>query len=220
MESLRETHGVEVVLGALRILSIRCGSRPASKAIGGEMASLRASLRELRDAWEGARDERIAATAEIQYRDAVLDDAVMSLARQVNALVDGKTDDARYRALFPSAPSGQMRPIGGSAQRAYVRALLKTLTEREDLSTLAPQRKAIAKAQDALDDATAARDDLQVTEDRASTALQIALDEARDAYNQAWHRLNVEFPKDKALVESFFRALSREKVRETPDAPA
>ena len=183
------------------------------------MASLRASLRALRDAWEDARDERVAATAEIQYRDAVLDDAVMSLARQVNALVDGKTDDARYRALFPSAPSAQMRPIGGSAQRAYVRALLKTLAERDDLASLAPQRKAIAKAQDALDDATATRDDLQVAEDRAATALQIALTEARDAYNQAWHRLNVEFPKDKALVESFFRTLSREKPRETPDAP-
>ncbi len=220
MESLRESHGVDTVMGAVRVLSIRCGSRPESKAVGKEMRALRGELRELRDVYEEAHDERVAATAEIKYRDEVLDASVMMLARQANALVNGDTSDARYRALFPSAPSAQMRPVGGPSQRAYVKAILATLSDGDVLAPLQPHRSEIAKAQEALDLAVEARDTLQVTEDRASTALSIKLSEAREAYNHAWHRLNVLFPKDKALVESFFRTLTaRDKGREAPEDP-
>lgn len=220
MESLRESHGVDTVMGAVRVLSIRCGSRPESKAVGKEMRALRGELRELRDVYEEAHDERVAATAEIKYRDEVLDASVMTLSRQAGALVDGDTSDARYRALFPSAPSTQMKPVGGASQGAYVKAILATLAENDDLEALRPYGKDVARALEALDTATRARDTLQVTEDRASTALAIKQSEAREAYNHSWHRLNVLFPKDKALVESFFRTLTtRDKGRDAPEDP-
>lgn len=215
MEALRETHGVDIVLGALRILAIRCGSRPESKSVATEIAAIRASVREKQEAWETARDERMAANCEIAYCDAVVDGAVMSLSRQASALVDGKVTDARYRKLFPAAPSGQLKPVGGAAQANLVKGVLRSLDEDEDLAEFRPLGKPIVKAQKTLDAATTARDDAQITEDRARNALEIELDAAREAYNQAWHRLNVIFPKDKALVESFFRALTaREKSGE------
>lgn len=220
MEALRETHGVDVVLGALRILSIRCGSRPESKSVAAEMAMLRASVRDKKDAWEAARDERIAATGEIAWCDSTLDGAVMSLSRQATAMVDGKTSDPRYRVLFPAAPSVQMKPVGGAAQSNFVKGVLRSLEEEEGLAELRPLGKAIAKAQKSLDAASGARDTLQVTEDRARTALEIELDAAREAYNQSWHRLNVIFPKDKALVESFFRPLSAKEKSAEPADPA
>lgn len=215
MEALRESHGVDIVLGALRILAIRCGSRPESKSVATEIALIRASVREKLDVWETARDERMAANCEIAYCDAIVDGSVMSLSRQASALVDGKLTDARYRKLFSAAPSGQLKPVGGAAQSGFVKGVLRALDEDDEVAELRPLGKPIAKAQKSLDTATSARDDAMVTEDRARTALDIELDAAREAYNQAWHRLNVIFPKDKALVESFFRVLTaREKSGE------
>ncbi len=220
MEALRKSHGVDVVLGALRILSIRCSSRPESKPIAAEMAEIRAGVRDKKDAWETARDERMAANCEIAYCDSGVDGAVMTLSRQATAMVDGKTDDNRYRNLFPAAPGAQLKPVGGAAQKQFVKGVLRALDEGEDIAELRPLGKPIAKAQKSLDTASDARDDLQVTEDRARTALDIELDAAREAYNQSWHRLNVIFPKDKALVESFFRTLTVKEKSVEPADPA
>ncbi len=222
MEALRETHGVDVVLGSLRILAIRSGSRPESQPLSREISALYARVAEKRDVWEAARDERMAATAEIGYRDALVDGSVMTLSRQCLALVNGKTDDPRYRTLFPSAPSDRLKPIGGADQENYVRGVLLAL-DGAGYEALAPFKAPIEEASDNLAAAIVRRNKLQVAEDVAANALVIELGLARDAYNQAWHQLNVVFPKDKALVESFFRALTtRDKGRDpaTPVNPA
>lgn len=218
MEALRDTHGVEVVLGSLRILAIRSASRPESQPVSREILALYTRVAEKRDAWEAARDERMAATAEIGYRDALVDGSVMTLSRQCLALVNGKTDDPRYRTLFPSAPSDRLKPVGGSVQDAFVQGVLRAL-EGPDYEALAPFKAPIAEASDNLAAAIARRARLQVAEDAAANALAIELGLAREAYNQAWHQLNVVFPKDKALVESFFRTLTTRDKGRDPATP-
>lgn len=101
-----------------------------------------------------------------------------------------------------------------------MKGTLRALETEEELAEFRPMAKPIAKAQKGIDEATEARDDLQVTEDRAKNALDLELDAARDAYNLAWHRLNVIFPKDKALVESFFRTLTARDKSESADPPS
>lgn len=48
------------------------------------------------------------------------------------------------------------------------------------------------------------RDELYVPENQARARLEIALDNTRRVYAAAYHRLNLLFPDDPALVESFF----------------
>lgn len=216
MEALRETHGVDLVLASLRVLAIRAGSRPESQPVAREIAALRTRVRDRNESWEAARDERMAATAEIGYRDALVDGCVMTLSRQCLASVNGKADDPRYRTLFASAPSERLKPVGGTEQDNFVKGVLLAL-DGAGYEDLAHHKALIVEANDNLNDALARRNKLQVTEDAAANALAIELDLARSAYNQAWHQLNVVFPKDKALVESFFRTLTtREKGRDAP----
>ena len=56
------------------------------------------------------------------YCDDGANSSVMKLSRHASVTVDGRTDDARYRTLLPSAPSAALRPIGGAAQEAYCAA--------------------------------------------------------------------------------------------------
>jgi RNA polymerase-interacting CarD/CdnL/TRCF family regulator len=108
--------------------------------------------------------------------------------------------------LFPVAASKGMRPVASEAQAVYVKALLARLATPE-LADWAERAAPIAALFEALQAQQAARVDLYAAEAQANASRQIALDEARQAYNVAYSRLRVEFPKDKALVESFFADL-------------
>ncbi|MFO0601949.1 MAG: hypothetical protein U0324_02185 [Polyangiales bacterium] len=62
----------------VRLCALRFLSRPELAGCAQEMADCRAALARAEDAFDDAVDARVAATAEIEYRDAHLGEAVAS----------------------------------------------------------------------------------------------------------------------------------------------
>lgn len=99
-----------------------------------------------------------------------------------------------------------MRPVASDAQAIFVKALLARLATPE-LADWANRAAPIAERFEALQAEQARRSDLYAAEAQANATRQVVFDEVREAYNVAYSRLRVLFPKDKALVESFFVSL-------------
>ena len=222
MEKLRDDHFFPTVKQAVRYCALRLTSRPELAESAATMATCRATLRRSEDAYDDALDAKVAATAEVNYRDGRLDRAVAALGRDVNALVDGRTDDPRYQRIILMAPSEGMRPRGGPDQDRFVRNLLETLETDDDFADLRKHAPLIGACQHDLDEAVARRATLELAEKRTGRELAIATAAARDTYNETAHRVALVYPKDAALVDSFFWSKSQERsVREAEgrDAP-
>jgi len=204
MQRLTDNRGVGETLTALRHLTIRLTSRDQTRPLATEITAARDALNAANGAWEEARAQRVAATAEIEYRDELLDAAAMQLSRTALALVEGDTTDPRYRTLFPIAPSTAMRPVADDAQTRFVTALLARLEADEAFVDLAIHAPTIRQRAEAVANAINGREALYVAEATASTARAITADAARRAYNLMYPRLQLMFPGDERLVESFF----------------
>jgi hypothetical protein len=224
MQNLREDHGVETHLRALRYLSIRLKSRPATANGAPEVDAAREDVKAKSEAYDEALEQRVAATAEIEYLDGRLDGTVIGLGRDVLGLVNGDRSDARYLKLFPVAPTTMMKPVGGDTQATYVSVILDRIADDDDLSTLRNHLKPIRQQLDALEKATKARRLLTIAENKAAADRRLALEDARRVYRLMHPRLLLQFPDDSALVESYFAKLSATRVRDAvvpaDDAPA
>ncbi len=83
------THGFLKTESSLRFLHIRLRSRPISQPMAEEIREARARLRQQHDLFQEAFEERVAATAEIFYRDSIVNNAVMKLSRSVLLVAEG-----------------------------------------------------------------------------------------------------------------------------------
>jgi hypothetical protein len=224
MESLTQTHSFLITNRGLRYTICRARSRPEASLIVQDLSSHRALLRSSWDTYEDAHEERIAATAEIEYRDGLVNACVMTVARHVHAVVDGNTRDPRYVKIFSEAPSDALKPVGGTTKAEFIRGVVHVLETDEAFEALRPHAAIIERAQAEFDESVRRRSECQVIENTAWSAFQIELDAARDAYNRSQHHFALLFPKDKALVESFYRphgTRTREATEETEgEAPA
>ena len=209
MEKLREDDGFGAVDRALRFASIRLHSRPQTADLATSVDTERTAIRAREDAWLEARERRIAASAEVAYLDGKLDGGIMGLSRQALVEVKGDRGDPRYRRLFAEAPSAGLAPVAGTGQAHFVAGVLAQLTRDPspfpDLTGGAPDLQSMVTA---LQDAEKRRDDLYVPESTARTDLDVALDHARRVYNLLHARLQLLFPDDPGLVESFFASTS------------
>jgi len=204
MRKLRTEDSPALTLTALRFVAIRLRSRPATVALAKEVVAPRAAVRSAVDVYEEAREERMAATAEVQYCDVVVDRCVMDLSRDVAATVGGKHDNPRFRKLFPTAPSAALRPVGGEAQGRFVLGVLQGLKDDASYKPFAARAKAIREALTALDAAEDRRRDAFVAEARARAEVVAVVATAQRTYNALYHQVALKFPDDDALVESFF----------------
>jgi hypothetical protein len=219
MEKLREDHGYITVRRGMRFLSIRLHSRPLSAGLAVDIDKERDALNERNEAYENAFEERVAASAEIGFLDGMLGSTVSDLARDVNALVKGRTDDPRYLRVFIGTPSERMKPVGGAEQDRFVQNILDVLARDPDFASLSAHAPLITEWQQQLSAAFKRRESLQLAEDRARQELDIAIARARKTYNQMEHRLALIFPDHESLVESFFRATRAAGVVEAPAEP-
>jgi hypothetical protein len=222
MQQLRSNHGVPVVLSALRFLFIRLKSRPQTAGLAADVDAARALLWDKDDAYAEAREQRIAASAEIAYLDTLVDEAVMNASRELLVLTGGDAQDPRYLKPFPTAPSAALKPVGGASQDRFVKGVITRFKEDPDLAPLAGHGTKIEAAQGDLDKGLAQRNDFYVKEAMALADRRIALDDARRLYNLTYPRLQLIFPNKPALVESFFKDLRGEETDASdtkPDAP-
>jgi hypothetical protein len=224
MRKLRSDDSPALTSQSLRFLAIRLRSRPSTTPLAKDVLTARATVRAAVDAWEEAREERMATTAEVQYRDAIVDRRVMDLSRDVSATVGGRQDDPRFRKLFPSAPSSALKPVGGEAQGRFILGVLHALKDDAAYKPFAARAKAIREGLDALDEAEDRRRDAFVAEARARAEVVAAVAVAQRSYNALYHQVALKFPDDDALVESFFLTSSVGSVdtatEDAPPAPA
>ncbi len=207
MQQLLENHKTGATLAAVRYHVIRLKSRPDTAPLAADVAAARAGLVEKSDAADEAKEERVAASAVVVYCDHVLDTGVMALSREATTLVNGDTSEDRYVRLFPTTPSVAMKPVAGDPQERYVRSILNRLAEDDAYATLRGYLPKLAGALDTLNATVKLRSDLYVKEAMAASERNIALDNARRTYNLMYPRLQLLFPKDPALVETFFKDL-------------
>lgn len=208
MQKLTDSHSIGTTTDALRFLDVRLRSRPQTEDLAKLTFAERVELGAKYGEYLDARELRVAASAELAYVDGLLDGDVRGLAREALVLTAGKTDDPRYRTLFPITAAQATKPVGGDAQERFVRGVIDVLTNDDTLAPLRPHADRLQARLDALNAALAQREDLYVPEARARTAYHIALEHARRTYNLCHAHLTLLFPDDPALVESFFRPLS------------
>lgn len=208
MQRLTVNHSTNLYLRALRFSTIRMRSRPGAEGISADLTAARQHLAAANEAVELALEERMASVAEVEYLDQRVDDPVLQLARDQRAACGGKLDDPRYVKLFPRQPTAALKPEGGDAQKRFVSHIVKTLREDDDYVGFRDRADEIVARQQALEAAEAARDERYVAEDGARARRRVARAAAAKVYNHAYHRLQIAFPDDPALVESFFMALS------------
>lgn len=214
METLKDKHGFGTVDRALRYLRIRAASRPQSRPLEIELNEIRSRLQAHQTTWEEAREERVAATAELEVSDSELDEAVSRLAKAL--LSEMRADDPRYQNLFTLAPSQAMKELASASQNRYVRSLL-TVLAGPDYAGVKSQAETIARLQGRVEEVEALRETFYQAESLAEVKRKATLAEAKRFYNQAFPRLMLLFPGQRRLVESYFASLS-ERSR-AADAP-
>lgn len=204
---------ISAIHRSLRFLSIRLQPFAEAVQLQKEATSLRVRLSEKHERWQQAVEERVAATAEITYRDEQLDLLISSLAREALVLTNGDRTHPTYRKLMPTSPTLAMKSIASDTQTRYVKTVLAVLKDDADLAALEGFVPALETAQAALESAQARRAELGVPESRAHTDRQLVVDEAQRFLGLARAQLTLLFPSDKNLVKSFFPPTSRTSTR-------
>ncbi len=210
MQRLNDKHGFPTVKRSLRHTSIRLRSRPETAELAGVVDAERKSIESADEVHEQAREERIAATAEIDYLDGELDLKVMNLSREVAVLTGSNTADERYKMLFPVAPSKAVKPTAGEAQHRFIKILVERLENDDRFDALRGNVEPIKTAQTYLEKAIANREELYMPEMRAATDLKVALDKARRVYNKLYPQLTLIFDNER-LVDSFFLKIRKSR---------
>ena len=210
MQKLNDNHGFPTVQRALRYTSIRLRSRPETADLAGVIDAERTSIETANDTHEQAREERVAATAEIDYLDGELDLKVMDLSRQVAVLTGSNTSDERYKMLFPVAPSKAVKPTAGESQHRFVKILVDRLENDKRFEALRGNVKPIVTAQTDLEKAIVNREECYMPEMRVSTDLKVAIDKAGRTYNKLYPQLTLIFDNER-LVESFFLKIRKSR---------
>lgn len=201
MRRLQGYHSSELVWEALGFTQTRLRSRVELRPLADEVKTQRDFVDAARRASAAALDDVRAASAEIEWRDSEVDQAVMSLSRAVLSDVKGRKDPL-YQRLFPITPSKGVKPTANDAQELFVRGILETLRAPE-YAQYAARGQTLQAAADELKQALDARDELYVKRGQAVAQEQLVAAVARRFYNGLYGRLLVLI-ENKDLVESFF----------------
>lgn len=201
MKNLQDDDGHIKTSTALRFLIRRLRSReqtqPRAEIVRDQLDKLDATY----IAWRDIREDRMAATAEIDYRDSQEEKAVMKLSRNVLAEVEQRSS-LDYRLLFPQAAPNKMLHRAEDQAQLVEGILAQSDNPAYTDYTLLFTR--LNNAHQALTTAFETRKNLYIPEQQARTKLEIELDLARQIYNQTCPILQIEFPNEKSLVKSFF----------------
>lgn len=210
MQKLGERHGAQAIERALRFTSIRLRSRTETAEIADEVDEMRQRVREVSEEYAQQREERLAASAEVQFLDSEVDRAVADIVRRALDLVENNHEDPRFVSIFPPAPTAT-NPAPHLDQDHHVRSICARIAKDPDLAELLEPARALAADIDELATAVLRRNALFVPERKAATDRDLVLQAARDLYNALYPRLLLQFPDQEMLVESFFTEIRRSK---------
>ena len=204
MQKLFEQSSYKQIDKALRFASIRLKSHSTTKDLAAGVDQVRANLQQHHENWLQIREERIAASAFIEYLDSLLDGAVMALVRDILNKVDNDRTHPLYKNMFATVPSTAMAPLASVEQSRYVDIILDKLETKPEYVDYANAKEEIAAKLADLQEKLAERHKFYVKEGTATSDRISVMDEARLTYNMLYPRLQLMFPKQPKLVESFF----------------
>jgi hypothetical protein len=216
MQQIDPKAGAATVRSRLRTLGTRLRSRPDTLALAAPVDAAQVDLRDKHEAWLAAHDATLAATGAIVFADEVEDDEIARVARRAKVLVDGVLKSPTYLRLFAVAPSEVTKGLAGDAQAALANHLITALAAPE-YASLADAIPALKAARAEVEGALAARTACEVAEASAWTELQIAEEAGRNVYRDAEPQLQLLFPGQRRLVDSFFYQEPRAH-KSAPDA--
>ncbi|MBW2735369.1 MAG: hypothetical protein JRH20_23545 [Deltaproteobacteria bacterium] len=206
MHKLSEHHSFNITANAMRHLQLRLAGRQdaesVSQLIEGELEALKAAFL----SWEKIQDRRVAGTSEMRFWDDEIDFEVRALSHRLLAEF-GSRDDARYRKVF-FRPASEITEGIGERQQRFLSAMLNTLTQDPAYTGYKIRIAKVARAHEMLQKTGETRKGIWAEETQAKSALEIALDQAKRAYNRAHLQLQLTIDNER-MVESFFKPLYR-----------
>jgi hypothetical protein len=219
MQSLQDFHGLPTVKRSLRYLAVALASNPDTADLAQQIRDERARLQAAEEKHDTAYESWLCAAAVVRYLDKKLDKTVLALSRDTFALVNGNRRDPRYQKLFLKPPTTAMKGIADDPQEMYVRAIISTIEKDDDFTTLRTRLPRIVAELGELKTAVESRNQKRIEETTSLQELRLALEHARRTYNLMHPRLQLIFPDDPDLVETFFRELRSFKADDEGEAP-
>ncbi len=219
MQSLQDSHGLPTVKKSLRYLAIALASNPDTADLAEQVRDERARLQAADEKYETAHETWLCAAAAVRYLDKKLDKTVLALSRDTFALVGGNRRDPRYQKLFLKPPTTGMKGIADDLQEMYVRAIIATVEKDDDLAKLRTYLPRLVAELGELKTAVENRNQKRIEETTSLQELRLALDHARRTYNLMYPRLQLIFPDDPDLVETFFRELKSSRADDEGEQP-
>lgn len=208
MYSLPDSFTHNQVIHHLRFLVRRARARPETAALHTELQNNLKALEAQAAVTDEAREEVAALTAERDYLDELLDDAVANLSRRVLVEVNNSRSAPTYVQIFPTAPSEAMRGVATDAQTTYVRQVIDAARADKTLVHLSTHIDGVQTALDQLETMRALRDEARLRASTARNTLQLLTDKVRAVFNHTYYVLMSHFPGQKSLVRSFYRPRS------------
>ncbi len=228
MRKLLSSSSVQVTMMALRYLRVQLPRLPKVEGPNAEhsaealIAEANAQLSKLKQAvgqHEEAEIERMAVNAELKRIGKENNKLDVQIGRELRALVRGDTQDPRFLRMFPEAPS-----VGAGLSKSYLEqkrftANIKHLIETDEaFSALRSYLPEIDDLMHAFRKTLHQRDLLLNAEKQALVARNVAMDEVKAFYNQAYARLTIAYPGQEALIETCFYAIPKSRKGNADDS--
>lgn len=203
MVKLSQRHSSAKFIVAFRLLINRLNARKMAENIVSSLVAMLTKIKEKEDSNEEARLDRISTTMEIEYIDELINKLIMRLSRTLLVTTDGNRNDSLYLGLFEINPSKGTAGMG-KTQELFINKISNTIDTDERYKDYAQYSKELKELNDKLQSTIAQREQFYTAESIASNNLRITKDEAMQLYNSTYHRLMIDYPKDKDLIESLF----------------
>ncbi|MCK6521900.1 hypothetical protein L6R49_10715 [Myxococcota bacterium] len=202
MAKVRRDISVTILKMMLRVHILRLSGRPTSAAVYNDAVTIYKILQADEASYEAALDARVAMTNEINYLDHTVATAVGDVNHAILAVVKRDRQDPRYRRVFPQNPSDIVKRGHAEEQNRFIHSALAAIAAEPDLAAVPTAD--LHTALTALETARAHRETLYAAENEAKARLRVTFDRACDHLDEAEPRLTLLYPKQPALVKSFF----------------
>lgn len=202
MAKVRRDISVMILKMMLRVHILRLSGRPQSAAVYNDAVTIYKILQADEASFDAALDARVAMTNEINYLDHVLGGAVADVNHALLAVVKRDRQDPRYRRVFPQNPSDIVKRGHSEEQNRFLHSALGAIAAEPDFAAVPTAE--LHTALTALETARAHRETLYAAENEAKARLRVTFEQACDHLDEAEPRLTLLYPKQPALVKSFF----------------
>ena len=202
MKKLSDDSGVALTLISARVLKNRTQGRAEAKPVRDDVENGETLLNTENTGLRGLLDQRIGQTNEVLYRQDVLANKLRELGLRVSLKVDRDLTDPRYRAVFVKSPNEAIRTMTYDELSRYTHGVLAQMAAEPTFASVPTTE--VADALTEFDNARAVREALYAQESAARGRVHSARLSLIQIINLAYPRLTVIYPKQKALVESFF----------------